>query len=128
RRQQRADDDHRGDGVGDGHQRRMQRRRHPPHHVVADEAGQREDRQQRDERHVAVGHVQRVGRRHVEDLLRHRLEVGGEVLRLGGELGGFAGESVVHCGSYEAWLGGGLSEGGTICPFWVTSVPFTTSS
>ena len=52
-RQQRADDDHRGDRVGDRHQRRMQRRRHPPHHVVADEAGQHEDGEQR--RRTACG-------------------------------------------------------------------------
>ena len=41
--EQRADHDHRGDRVGDRHQRRVQRRRHRPDHVVADEDGQHED-------------------------------------------------------------------------------------
>ena len=40
-----ADDDHRADGVGDAHQRRVQRRRHVPDHVIADEDGQHEHRQ-----------------------------------------------------------------------------------
>ena len=44
-----ADDDDRGDGVGDAHQRRVQRRRHPPDHVVADEDRQHEDRQADDQ-------------------------------------------------------------------------------
>ena len=48
-REQRADDDHAGDGVGHRHQRRMQRRRHRPHHVVADEDGEDEDREPEDE-------------------------------------------------------------------------------
>ena len=51
---QRADDDHRGDGVGHRHQRRVQRRRHRPDHIIADEAGQHEDRQDRDEVHPAL--------------------------------------------------------------------------
>ena len=64
--QQRADDDHRGDGVGHRHQRRVQRRRHAPDHVVADEDRQHEDRQAKDERidrpagdgvHAGGGHV-----------------------------------------------------------------------
>ena len=46
--QQGADDDHRGDGVGHRHQRRVQRRRHAPDHVVADEDRQHEDRQAED--------------------------------------------------------------------------------
>src|SRR5882724_8765966 len=44
-REQRADDNDRGDGVGHRHQRRMQRRRHRPDHVVADEHRQHENRQ-----------------------------------------------------------------------------------
>ena len=40
-----ADDDHRADGVGDAHQRRVQRRRHVPDDVIADEDGQHEDGQ-----------------------------------------------------------------------------------
>ena len=48
--EQRADDDHRGDGVGHRHQRRVQRRRHAPDHVIADEDRQHEDRQAEDER------------------------------------------------------------------------------
>src|SRR5208282_3653928 len=43
-REQGADDDHRGDGVGHRHQWRVQRRRHRPHHVVADEHRQHENR------------------------------------------------------------------------------------
>ena len=46
-RDQRADHDHRGDGVGHAHQRRVQRRRHAPHHVIADEDRQHENRQAR---------------------------------------------------------------------------------
>ncbi len=49
RRDKRANDDHRGDGVGDGHQRRMQRRRHRPHHIVADEDRQHEDTEAEDQ-------------------------------------------------------------------------------
>ena len=48
-RQQRADHDHRGDRIGDRHQRRVQRRRHVPHDVIADEHRQHEDREKRDE-------------------------------------------------------------------------------
>ncbi len=48
--EQRADHDHRRDGVGDAHQRRVERRRHRPHHVIADEDRQHEDRQPEDER------------------------------------------------------------------------------
>ena len=48
-REQRADDDHGGDGVGHRHQRRVQRRRHRPDHVVADEDRQHEDREAEDE-------------------------------------------------------------------------------
>ena len=67
-------------------------------HVAVPEEVHADDR--RHERHVAaLGLRQRVLRRHVEDLLRHAFQVGGQVLRLGGELGGFAGESVVHRGS-----------------------------
>jgi hypothetical protein len=49
-RQQRADDDHRGNRVGDRHQRRVQRRRHRPDHIVADENRQHENRKPEDER------------------------------------------------------------------------------
>ena len=45
-----ADDDHRADGVGDAHQRRVQRRRHVPDDVVADEDGQDEDGEVGDDR------------------------------------------------------------------------------
>ena len=38
-----ADDDHRADGVGHAHERRVQRGRDVPDHVVADEDGQDED-------------------------------------------------------------------------------------
>ena len=48
-REQRADDDHRGDGVGHRHQRRVQRRRHRPDDVVADEDRQDEDGEAEDE-------------------------------------------------------------------------------
>ena len=48
-REQRADDDHRGDRVGDRHQRRVQRRRHRPDDVIADEDRQHEDRELEDE-------------------------------------------------------------------------------
>ena len=48
-RDQRADDDHRGDGVGHAHQRRVQRRRHAPDHEIADEDRQHEDRKPEDE-------------------------------------------------------------------------------
>ena len=50
-RDQRADDDHRGNGVGHRHQRRVQRRGHRPDDEIADEAGQHENRQDRDEVH-----------------------------------------------------------------------------
>ena len=50
---QRADHDHRGNGVGDAHQRRVQRRGHRPHDIIADEAGQHENRQDRNEVHQA---------------------------------------------------------------------------
>ena len=54
-RQQRAHHDHRRDGVGDRHQRRVQRRRHAPHHVVADEDRDHEHHELVDERaHVAA--------------------------------------------------------------------------
>jgi hypothetical protein len=57
-RDQRADDDHRRDGVGHRHQRRVQRRRHRPHHVIADEHREHEDRQPEHEGvyrfHVAI--------------------------------------------------------------------------
>ena len=49
-RQQGADDDDRRNGVGLGHQRRVQRRRHRPHHVVADEDRERENREPEHER------------------------------------------------------------------------------
>ena len=90
----------------------MQRRRHPPHHVVADEAGQREDGEQRHERHVAVGQRQRALRGDVGDLLRHALEVGGELLRLGRELGGLAGNFVVHRAAPRSAEGSGRVERG----------------
>src|SRR5664279_4667265 len=44
-RQQGADHDHRGDGVGHRHQWRVQRRCHRPDDVVADEHRQHEDRE-----------------------------------------------------------------------------------
>ena len=47
---QRADHDHRGNRVGDRHQRRVQRRRHRPDDVIADEHRQRENRQPEHER------------------------------------------------------------------------------
>ena len=47
-REQRADDDHRADRVGDRHQGRVQRRRHRPDHVVADEHREHEDDQVED--------------------------------------------------------------------------------
>src|SRR5579864_8470691 len=49
-REQRADHDDRGDGVGHRHQRRVQRRRHRPDHVIADEHREHEDRQPEHER------------------------------------------------------------------------------
>ena len=54
-REQRADHDDRGDGVGHRHQRRVQRRRHRPHDVVADEDREHEDRQAEHERIDRVG-------------------------------------------------------------------------
>src|SRR5689334_22855000 len=42
---QRADHDHRGDRVGDRHQRRVQRGGHRPNHEIADEHGEHENRQ-----------------------------------------------------------------------------------
>ena len=44
-RQERADDDHRGNGVGFGHQRRVQRRCHRPDDVVANEHRHGENRE-----------------------------------------------------------------------------------
>ena len=60
-RQQRADDDHRRDRIGDRHQRRVQRRRYRPHDVVADEDRQHEGRKLEDERidRPAAGAVRR---------------------------------------------------------------------
>ena len=45
-----ADDDDAADRVGDAHQRRVQRRRHVPDHLPADEAGQHEHGEVRQER------------------------------------------------------------------------------
>ena len=53
--EQSADHDHRGNGVGHRHQRRMQRRRHAPHHVIADEDRQHEDREAEHEFMPALG-------------------------------------------------------------------------
>ena len=58
---QRADDDHARNGVGDAHQRRMQRRRHPPDDVVADEHRQHEDGEEEDERIVPRRRPVRMG-------------------------------------------------------------------
>src|SRR5580658_9219854 len=44
-REQRANHDHRGDGIGHRHQRRMQRRRHRPNDEVADKHREHENRQ-----------------------------------------------------------------------------------
>src|SRR5205814_9339426 len=43
RREDRADDNHGADRVGDAHQRRVQRRRDVPDDVIADEDGEDED-------------------------------------------------------------------------------------
>ncbi len=56
-RQKGADHDDGGDRVGDRHQRRVQRGRHRPHDVIADEHGEREDRQAEHEGvDAAAGH------------------------------------------------------------------------
>ena len=52
---QRADDDDAADRVGHAHQRRVQRGRHVPDHHVADEAGEHEHREVREERGRRVG-------------------------------------------------------------------------
>ena len=85
---QRADHDHRGDGVGHRHQRRMQRRRHRPDHVVADEDREHENRQPehgRVDRAAGrrVGHGAQPGRRLVGVGLRR---LGGGAGRSGGVL------------------------------------------
>ena len=49
-RQHAADDDDAADRVGDAHERRVQRRRHVPDHLPADDAGEREDGEVREER------------------------------------------------------------------------------
>ena len=83
-REQRADDDHRGDGVGDRHQRRVQRRRHRPDHVVADEDRQHEDRRggRRRDRSTPPAASPRASRRALGGL------VGIELRGLGGLRGG----------------------------------------
>ena len=79
-REQRADDDDRGDRVGDRHQRRMQRRRHRPDDVVADEDREHEDREAEDEGIdraagggvAGGGELVGIGLRGVRGLLRRR--------------------------------------------------------
>ena len=69
-REQRADDDHRGNRVGHRHQRRVQRRRHRPDDVIADEDGQHENRSRKTKGSMAPP-ARHVGRRasHVRDLV-----------------------------------------------------------
>ena len=73
-RQQRADDDDRGDRVGDRHQRRVQCGGHRPDDIVADENRQHEDREAEDER-IDDAARQRV--RGVARSVRHARSAGG---------------------------------------------------
>src|SRR5271165_656311 len=118
-----ANDDDGADGVGDGHQRRMQRRCDIPDDVVADEARHQENGEQEDEGLDGMGHVR--GNRG----LRCGLCLQGERARFIGNPTGLIGYRLRVHGSLVLYAAcAGAKDGWMMAPFRVSSVPFTISS
>ena len=119
--EQSADDDHRRNGVGHTHQRRVQRRRHAPHHVEADEARQHEDGEKAEEIGLRDGGLAD------DDLGR----VAGELRRLRGQLRRLLGKLrrlINKSCRFHDYLASPVSIGFTTFPSRVSKVPLTVSS